>query len=65
MNKIISTSIIGFVTCCLLPQPANAQLNNNGATIVMENGAYLVDWQYELPKQRNIFTIGRNCIVHR
>ncbi|HEY8897610.1 MAG TPA: T9SS type A sorting domain-containing protein [Niastella sp.] len=39
MNKIISSSIIG---CCLLWQQANAQLNNNGASIVMENGAYLV-----------------------
>lgn len=39
MNKIISSSIIGL---CLLWQQANAQLNNSGATIVMENGAYLV-----------------------
>lgn len=39
MKRIISSSIIGI---CLLGQQANAQLSNNGATIVMENGAYLV-----------------------
>jgi hypothetical protein len=42
MNKIISVSIIGFVGCCLLPQLAKSQLNNNGANIVMSNSAYLV-----------------------
>lgn len=39
MNKIVSSSIIAI---CLLWQQVNAQLNNNGATVVMENGAYLV-----------------------
>ncbi|OQP66860.1 hypothetical protein A3860_00380 [Niastella vici] len=42
MNKITSLSIIAFVGNCLLPQLAKAQLNNNGATIVMGSGAYLV-----------------------
>ena len=42
MNKIISVSILGLVGCCMLPKLANSQLNNNGANIVMGNGAYLV-----------------------
>jgi hypothetical protein len=42
MKKIISLSITGLVGCCFLPQLANSQLNNNGATMVIENGAYLV-----------------------
>lgn len=42
MYKITSALIIGFIGCCLLPQLAKSQLNNNGATIIMDNGAYLV-----------------------
>ena len=38
----IFQSIIGLATCCLLPQLAKSQLNNNGAAIVMGNGTYLV-----------------------
>jgi hypothetical protein len=41
MNKKTFTSIISLVYC-LLPQLAKSQLHNNGATIVMESGAYLV-----------------------
>ena len=42
MKSIISALIIGLAGCCFLPQQAHSQLNNNGAAIVMENGAYLV-----------------------
>jgi hypothetical protein len=42
MNKITSASVIILVGCCLLPQLVKSQLNNNGANIVMNTGAYLV-----------------------